>query len=395
MATTTNYSWSTPDDTALVKDGASAIRSLGTAIDSTVFTNAGAAINKTIIDAAGDLIYGTAADTAARLALGTAGQILTVNTGATAPEWKSPSTLTFTHRTNLTASVNGIEYNGTDLYVAYGDSGKLSTSPDGITWTARTSGFGANAINSVFFGNSLWVAVGANGTITTSSDGVTWTARTSNMSTNAINHVTYANSIWVAVGAGGGATNTGGITYSTDGTTWTRKSQVMNDLGTTYYASIYNGTNWIVVGATITYNYLRASAPSGTWTSGADGSGASLRSIYWDGTRALVITDTNFIRFSTSTTLGTTTLLSGATVPSSRDELYYYNGNLYYIGTYVISYSTTPMSGNYAKQNYGFLSPTTSNGTTGAGSNTAGAIWVGSAGYICGGTSAGNVFTSF
>jgi|LakMenE18May11ns_1017448.scaffolds.fasta_scaffold9727601_1 hypothetical protein len=87
MATTTNYSWSTPDDTALVKDGAAAIRSLGTAIDSTVFTNAGAAINKSLVDAAGDLIYGTADNTVARLALGTASQVLTVNSGATAPEW--------------------------------------------------------------------------------------------------------------------------------------------------------------------------------------------------------------------------------------------------------------------------------------------------------------------
>jgi hypothetical protein len=39
MATTTNYGWTTPDDTALVKDGASAIRSLGSAIDTTVFAN--------------------------------------------------------------------------------------------------------------------------------------------------------------------------------------------------------------------------------------------------------------------------------------------------------------------------------------------------------------------
>jgi hypothetical protein len=91
MATTTNYSWSTPDDTALVKDGAAAIRSLGTAIDSTVFTNAGAAINKSIVDAAGDLIYGTADNTVARLALGTASQILSVNSGATAPEWVTPA----------------------------------------------------------------------------------------------------------------------------------------------------------------------------------------------------------------------------------------------------------------------------------------------------------------
>jgi hypothetical protein len=47
MATTTNYSWTTPDDTALVKDGAAAIRSLGTAIDTTVFTNATAVLSGT------------------------------------------------------------------------------------------------------------------------------------------------------------------------------------------------------------------------------------------------------------------------------------------------------------------------------------------------------------
>lgn len=36
MATTTNYGWTTPDDTALVKDGASAIRTLGSAVDSSM-----------------------------------------------------------------------------------------------------------------------------------------------------------------------------------------------------------------------------------------------------------------------------------------------------------------------------------------------------------------------
>lgn len=35
MATTTNYGWTTPNDTDLVKDGAAAIRSLGQAIDTT------------------------------------------------------------------------------------------------------------------------------------------------------------------------------------------------------------------------------------------------------------------------------------------------------------------------------------------------------------------------
>jgi len=41
MATTTNYSWTTPDDTGLVKDGASAIRALGTAIDTSMNTALG------------------------------------------------------------------------------------------------------------------------------------------------------------------------------------------------------------------------------------------------------------------------------------------------------------------------------------------------------------------
>jgi hypothetical protein len=92
MATTTNYGWTTPDDTALVKDGASAIRSLGTAIDTTVFNNAGAAIAKTLIDAKGDLIVGSAADTAARLAVGTNGYTLVADSStATGLAWAAPA----------------------------------------------------------------------------------------------------------------------------------------------------------------------------------------------------------------------------------------------------------------------------------------------------------------
>jgi hypothetical protein len=92
MATTTNYSWSTPDDTALVKDGAAAIRSLGTAIDTTVFNNAGAAIAKTIVDAKGDIIAATAADTVSRLAVGANDTVLTADsTTATGLKWAAPA----------------------------------------------------------------------------------------------------------------------------------------------------------------------------------------------------------------------------------------------------------------------------------------------------------------
>ena len=91
MPTTTNYGWTTPADTDLVKDGASAIRTLGTAIDTTVFNNASAAIAKTIVDAKGDIIAATAADTVTRLASsGVNNDVLTVDTStATGLKWAS------------------------------------------------------------------------------------------------------------------------------------------------------------------------------------------------------------------------------------------------------------------------------------------------------------------
>lgn len=79
MASTTNYSWSTPDDTALVKDGAAAIRSLGTSIDTTT-----KALNPSTT--LGDMEYrSSSANTNTRLPIGTTGQVLTVSGGV--PTW--------------------------------------------------------------------------------------------------------------------------------------------------------------------------------------------------------------------------------------------------------------------------------------------------------------------
>jgi hypothetical protein len=92
MPNTTNYSFPTPADTDLVKDGAAAIRNLGNAVDSTLKTQIDAQIPKTIVDAKGDLIAATAADTVARLAVGTDGQVLLADsTAATGLAWGSPS----------------------------------------------------------------------------------------------------------------------------------------------------------------------------------------------------------------------------------------------------------------------------------------------------------------
>lgn len=83
MATTTNYGWTTPDDTALVKDGASAIRSLGTAVDTTTK-------NLNPSTTLGDIEYrSSTANTNTRLAIGSNGNVLTVAGGV--PTWAAPA----------------------------------------------------------------------------------------------------------------------------------------------------------------------------------------------------------------------------------------------------------------------------------------------------------------
>lgn len=91
--------------------------------------------------AAGDVFYATAADAVQRLAIGTAGQVLTVNSGATAPEWgsggitlgtsvasTSGTAIDFTGipatATRVTAIFRGVSLSGTDdILVQLGVSG--------------------------------------------------------------------------------------------------------------------------------------------------------------------------------------------------------------------------------------------------------------------------------
>lgn len=113
MATTTNYSWTTPDDTALVKDGAAAIRTLGSSIDTTTK-------NLNPETTLGDIAYrSSTANVKTRLALGTAGQVLAVNSGATAPEWKTISSgavvKVVSATTSTSASSSSTTYADTNL----------------------------------------------------------------------------------------------------------------------------------------------------------------------------------------------------------------------------------------------------------------------------------------
>jgi hypothetical protein len=346
MPTTTNYGWTTPADTDLVKDGAAAIRTLGSSVDSTLKTQidntVASSIQKTLTTTTGDIIYASGANTPARLGIGSSGQVLQVSGGVPAWVTQTSSAITWTSKVASPSGVtfNQVAHNGGSVYVAVGESGQLYSSTDsGSTWTSRTSGFGSNHIYDVFYGNSLWVAVGQNGTITTSSDGITWTARTSNMSTNTIYAVTYANSLWVAVGSGGGATNTGGLTYSSDGTTWTRKSQTLS-VGTNYSCVVWNGTNWIIGADISTNNYLWATTPSGTWTAATVAGGNSVNGLWWDGTRHIIHNNQQFW-YNTATTLASA--ISIQYVPQTSfgiNNAKYFSGSMYMYNAWLQSFIT-------------------------------------------------------
>lgn len=120
MATTTNYSWTTPDDTGLVKDGAAAIRTLGSSIDTTTK-------NLNPSTTLGDIEYrSSTANTNTRLAIGTTGQVLSVSGGV--PAWTTVSS----SPASAVATVATDEQTSSSTYT------DLTTSGPAVTLTTGT-----------------------------------------------------------------------------------------------------------------------------------------------------------------------------------------------------------------------------------------------------------------
>lgn len=147
MANTTNFGWETPDDTDLVKDGAAAMRTLGSAIDTSMADLKGGTTGQVLsknsntdmdfiwttdatgmtnpMTTTGDTIYSSSGSTPARLGIGTTGQVLTVNGGV--PSWATPSSgsLTLLSTTSLagvsTLTVSSISQDYTHLLILVED----------------------------------------------------------------------------------------------------------------------------------------------------------------------------------------------------------------------------------------------------------------------------------
>jgi hypothetical protein len=156
MANTTNYNWETPDDTDLVKDGAAAIRTLGSSIDTTT-----KALNpETTL---GDIAYRSAtANTNTRLPIGTNGQILSVVAGV--PSWVANDVGDIT----AVSAGTGISGGGTsgDITITNSMATAIDAKGDLI------GGTGADTFSRL--------AVGANGTVLTADSaeatGLKWAA---------------------------------------------------------------------------------------------------------------------------------------------------------------------------------------------------------------------------
>jgi hypothetical protein len=154
----------------------------------------------------------------------------------------SPDGVTWTARSSpFTMTGRGVAYNGA-RWVAVGQAEyMIATSDDGITWTGRASPFTTAGRGATWF-HDQWVAVGQGGArIATSPDGETWTARAAPIT--GIAYGIAASDTLLIVGGQTGAT----LATSTDGVTWTARS---NPITGRVMGVAWNGALWVAVGET-------------------------------------------------------------------------------------------------------------------------------------------------
>jgi hypothetical protein len=157
------------------------------------------AIAKTTVTTAGDIIYRNAT-VPVRLGIGTAGQVLTVNSGATAPEWATPAsgstfvgtvlrrsanqsisntTLTAVAFTQETIDTNGFHdnvTNNTRVTIPSGKSGKYTFIWNAV-WSSNSTGYRkANLYLNGSSNSQLATAVAVNGDQTALTGTVTFSA---------------------------------------------------------------------------------------------------------------------------------------------------------------------------------------------------------------------------
>ena len=157
----------------------------------------------------------------------------------------SPDRVVWTPRTTgITSTVQGVGSSPSE-FVLVGGSGKIARSSNGgLSWSVRSNPFGTSTVYDVFYADGIFVAVGGDGTvdgvIATSTNGLSWTQRTSNADF-VLKSVGYGDGLWVAVG------NNNELVTSPDGITWTPRTV---DFGNSTMANVCYGNGiWVAVGS--------------------------------------------------------------------------------------------------------------------------------------------------
>lgn len=120
----------------------------------------------------------------------------------------SSTAQTWTSRFTNKNPMRDLECDGI-TFCAIGDSGYMITATDPTsTWTSRTSGFGSNNIQGIFYdGSTYWLAMGESGTLTTATDPTsTWSVNSSAATafgSSGIRSCAYDGSTYVMVGEDG------------------------------------------------------------------------------------------------------------------------------------------------------------------------------------------------
>lgn len=191
----------------------------------------------------------------------------------------SPDGVTWTARTSGTAStLDGVAWSGGQFAAVAGSSGAVITSPDGIIWTAHLAADAPNGLNGIAWSGTKFAAVGGSGIAVTSADGATWSGGP------AANRILYgvgaSGTLFAAVGPGGT------LVTSPDGSAWTaRTANTSQDLSGVAWA----GSSWAAVGAAGTI----VSSPDGiNWTLRSGGTSGRLAAIAAAATGFVAVGDT-------------------------------------------------------------------------------------------------------
>lgn len=191
--------------------------------------------------------------------------------------YTSPDGVTWTARTLGSKVISAGVATGGTAVLAVGNA--IAASTNGTTWTQRASGTTVT-LNDVVKATGGFIAIGGDHTIMTSPDGVAWTARTSSPdSWTALRSVIWAGSQFVAIGNGSTLT----AYTSPDGSVWTRRNTTLTK-NVNHLA--WSGT--VLVGVGI--NGTIVTSPDGTtWTTRTSGTLRDLVSVVWSGSQFVAV----------------------------------------------------------------------------------------------------------